>query len=350
MNDVLAVVVEAQSKKVSCRSKALQYKSSAPGTWLEWTTAQKSLYVQLFLEGNYNHLVLRYRCGAPPLTTLRTWAAKVQEGEPLEGYGTNSGLSRTEEETIRKFIKELKYEAAVFDLDTIAALGRKVAERSRGPGLAPVLDRQWAANFCRRHKMGCLKKITTERMPSTVSDLALDNKFRREFSDPVEQLQRYGVCIPEGEPQLLQAWAQLGLDETPLQYAPNLRGGYAAGEKQVRHYSSADKGQATATLVVNREGTVKVLQVLYRGKTSCCHARLDLPHGLRSCMHEDHAEEKCQTGNTFKRLMIKVDTEVAKDTRDHGVTQNYPCVIIMHWVGSHLDDEGLKRVDDAEIK
>ena len=211
------------------------------------------------------------------LTTLRTWAGKVREGEPLEGYGTNSVLSRTEEETILKFIKELKYEAAVIDLDTNAALGRTVPERSHGPGLAPVLDRQCAANFRRRHKMGYLKTIGTERLPSTVSDLALDNKWRRDLLDLVEQPQKYGVCIPEDEPQSLPAWGQLGLDETPLQYAPKLRGGYAAGEKLVRHYSSADKRQATAMPVVNREGTVKVLQVLRRGRTSCCHARLHPP-------------------------------------------------------------------------
>ena len=88
----------------------------------------------------------------------------------------------------------------MIDLDTIAALRRAVTERSPGPGLVPVLDRQWAANFRRRHKMGCLKKITTERLPSTVSDLVLDNKWRGEFLDLVEQPQKYGVRIPEGEP------------------------------------------------------------------------------------------------------------------------------------------------------
>ena len=140
------------------------------------------------------------------------------------------------------------------------------------------------------------------------------------------------------------------MDETPLQYAPKLRGGYAAGEKQVRHYISADKRQATAMLVVNREGTAKVLQVLHKGKASRWHVRLDLPHGLPAYMHEDHAEKKCQTGDTFKRLMIKVDTEVAKDKRDHGFALNYPCVVIMDGAGSHLNDCELKRVDDAEIK
>ena len=121
------------------------------------------------------------------------------------------------------------------------------------------------------------------------------------------------MCIPEGEPQSLPAWAKLGFDETPLQYAPKLGGGYAAREKHVGHYSSANKQQATATPMANRQGTVKVLQVLHRGKTSLCHARLDLPHGLPSYMHEDHAEKKWHTGDTFKSLMIKVDTAVAKD-------------------------------------
>ena len=72
------------------------------------------------------------------------------------------------------------------DPDTIAALARTIAEKSCGPGLAPVLDRQWAANF-RRHKMGCLKKSTTQRLPSTVCDLALDNKWKRDYLDVVEQ-------------------------------------------------------------------------------------------------------------------------------------------------------------------
>ena len=89
--------------------------------------------------------------------------------------------------------------------------------------------------------------------------------------------------------------------------------------------------------------------MLRRGKTSRSHARLDPPHALPSYMHEDHESKKCKTDETFKRLMIKVDTQVAKDRRDHGVAQNYPFVVIMDWVGSHVDNDELKRVDDAEV-
>ena len=90
--------------------------------------------------------------------------------------------------------------------------------------------------------------------------------------------------------------------------------------------------------------------MLHRGETSRGHARLDLPHSLPSHMHEDHAEKNCQTGDKFNCLMIKVDTKVAKDRRDHGVPQNYPCVVIMDCIGSHLNDDELKLVDDAKIK
>ena len=168
--------------------------------------------------------------------------------------------------------------------------------------------------------------------------------------DLVEPPQKYSVGIPEGDPQPLPPWRQLGLDEAPLQYAPKLRGGYAAGEKQVHYDSSVDKKQATATLVVNRCGTLKVLQLLHRGKTNRYHTRLDLPHGLPSHMHEDHAPKKCQTGETFKRLLLKVANEVAKDRCDYGITHNCPCVIIIGWVGVHLNDDELKRVGDAEAK
>ena len=344
MNDTLAAVVDATSNKVSCRSKARQYKSSAPPTWLHWLLAQKSPRMRLFLEGNYNHVVLRDSCGTPPLTTDRTWGDKVQEGEPLEGYGTNSVLSRAEEETILNFVKELKYDAAVIDLDTFAALGRTVVERSLGPGLASVLDRQWAANFCRRHKMHCLRKITTDRLCFTVPDLALYNKWRREFWYLIEQPQKYGLGIPEGDLQSLPPWALLGRNKTPLQYAPKLRGGCVTGEKQVRHCRNAEKRQATATRMVHREGTVKVRQVLNKGKPRGCHARLDLPHGLPSYMHEDHAANECQTGETFKRLMINVDTEVAKDRRDHGNRAELP--LYRHYGLGWKQCQG-RRVDEA---
>ena len=80
--------------------------------------------------------------------------------------------------------------------------------RSTGSGL-PRLP--WAFRA-----MPAPTKIRTEGLPSTVSALALDNEWRREFLDLVEQPEKLCGRIPEGEPQSLPAWAQLGLDETPL--------------------------------------------------------------------------------------------------------------------------------------
>ena len=49
--------------------------------------------------------------------------------------------------------------------------------------------------------MGCLKKITMERLPSTVSGLVLDNKWTRDCVELVEQPKKY--------PQSLLPWARL---------------------------------------------------------------------------------------------------------------------------------------------
>ena len=77
--------------------------------------------------------------------------------------------------------------------------------------------------------------------------------------------------------------------------------------------------------------------MLHREKTTRRHACLDLCHSMPSYMHEEQAEKKCQT-------------EMAKDKCNHGVAQNYPCVVIMEWVGGHPNDDELKRVNDAEMK
>ena len=55
-------------------------------------------------------------------------------------------------------------------------------------------------------------------------------------------------------------------------------------------------------------------------------------------------------GETFKRLVLNVDTEVAKDRGNHSVEHDYPCVIVMDRVGSHVNDDELKRVVDAKVK
>ena len=60
---------------------------------MEWTPAQKSLCVQPFLQANYYHIVGRYGCGVPPLTTLCTWANKVIQGEPLADW---KGMASTQ--------------------------------------------------------------------------------------------------------------------------------------------------------------------------------------------------------------------------------------------------------------
>ena len=182
MNDALAAVL-VQSYRCRPREcptvlKARHYKSSRLAAWLKWTQLPKAACLQEYLEGNYNDVVLHYGSEAPALNTLCSRVNKVQRGDPLDGYDTNSVPSHAEDKIILKFVKELEYEAVVIDVDTIVALATTVAE---------CLDRQRTANFRHRHRMGCVRKITIECLHSKVSDLVRNTKWRHDYLDLVQQ-------------------------------------------------------------------------------------------------------------------------------------------------------------------
>ena len=167
-----------------------------------------------------------------------------------------------------------------------------------------------------------------------MSDLALQRKSRHDYLHKVEQPQSFRVSIPDVTVSPYCGGAHVGLEETPLktislQYAPKLRRGYAAREQQVQHYSSAYKRHATPTGMNNSCGTVKVLHLLHIGNTSCYHARLDLAPSLSSHMHEDHKAKKGHTTETFRCLVLNVNTQVAKERPNHRVAHNYTCIINM---------------------
>ena len=61
MKDAPAAVLEAQTKKAFSSSKAHQYNSSLPRTWLQWTQPQKATCTQVYLEGNYSQCLVALR-------------------------------------------------------------------------------------------------------------------------------------------------------------------------------------------------------------------------------------------------------------------------------------------------
>ena len=215
----------------------------------------------------------------------------------------------------------------MIDLDAIAALRRTVAQRSRGHGLAPVLDRQYVVSR-RSRRSDCLLQCLTERS-TTNGDVNSWTSFSSLKSMVCVSLKVNPSCCRLGR---IWAWTR-----RPSSTRPSCAEGMQP-EK--------NRSDTTAVLTSDRAGprlwsTVKAPER--------CYKCLDLCHRLPPYMHEHQAEKRCQTGDTFKHLMIKVDTAVAKHRCDHGVAPNYPYVVIMDSVGGRLNDDELKRVDDAEM-
>ena len=118
----------------------------------------------------------------------------------------------------------------------------------------PVITRDWARYFIKKNRLGAIRRPTTDRCGLTPEDLADDNTWRQEFEHVRNNPRTYGLPCPGPVPPSMI----LGVDETPLQYAPRIRGTYVVGERvhQVHVHGAADKRQCTATPATTMSGEV----------------------------------------------------------------------------------------------
>lgn len=118
-------------------------------------------------------------------------------------------------------------------------------------------------------------RITSSRPPSTPQQIKDDKRWRRLYEKIVESPQQFGLPTSNPIPLCLQ----LACDETPAMYgaaSPKTITAPSEGTsecKQVR-VKAGDKRCCTATIVVDRAGRVPVVQLIWKGKSSKCHARV----------------------------------------------------------------------------
>ena len=151
-------------------------------------------------------------------------------------------------------------------------------------------------------------------------------------------------------------------DETPLQYAPKIKGTYCIGGQshQVHVHGAAEKRQCTATPVTASTGQactwfflfpyhldisslqVLLVQTLWKGRTSQSHPRCVPPPSV----YFDHSERKMQTSETWDRLLSNIEVKLVQWRALHGLSPGYPCLLICDNVGSH-NKAGLRRPEGA---
>ena len=93
----------------------------------------------------------------------------------------------------------------VVDREVLILLGTLATRhvRSLQPGTEPVLSRSWATSFRRRHKMSRLRRCTTDRPVSTVSDICQDNEWRVQVEEVVCSPADFGIILPDLGPTAL---------------------------------------------------------------------------------------------------------------------------------------------------
>ena len=114
--------------------------------------------------------------------------------------------------------------------------------------------------FCISHR---LRRATTDRHESSQEELKADDQWRKELKKVIDDKGLHPSMV-------------FGVDETPLQYCPRVKGTYTtAGQaKQLVILGSREKRCVTATPICSMDGRVPLLQIIWKGLSDQCHPRL----------------------------------------------------------------------------
>lgn len=239
---------------------------------------------QLYLEHGYQYLKTTI-LHCPPENTAKGWAVKsILGGEPARP-GRPSHLSVKEETILAATVRDLRSDGGVIDRETLIYLGKQTMrevccpplsvsvwlylsfKQVRGPETDfPTLTKDWVRAFRHRHSLGRLRRASSDRLRSTGEQLREDNLWREYFESLVKSPFDHGMGGIEGLP--IPERLQLGADETPILYMPQVRGTYeSVGVKQVQILGGRERRMITGTPVTSRAGDLHLMQMLWKGKT-----------------------------------------------------------------------------------
>lgn len=137
------------------------------------------------------------------------------------------------------------------------------------------------------------------------------------------------VCHP---PSLLLpptiAGMVLAMDETPLMYAPPVRGTYTVNgaEKQVVIIGTREKRAITGSPIIASNGELFAFQMLFKGGTDRSRPRLP-PTDTR--IWYDHSASHMQTSFTFGNMLTEIHRRLPEWRLAHGLPAGYPALVLL---------------------
>ena len=95
-----------------------------------------------------------------------------------------------------------------------------------------------------------------------------------------------------------------------------------------------------------------VFQTLWKGKSDQCEPKI--PEGaaklMSSIVFHDHAPNKTQTQDTFKRLLKQIEQKAAAICKVDGLPHGIPCVMVVDNVSSYFDKDEIMKLADCLYK
>ncbi len=208
--------------------------------------------------------------------------------------GRPTHLSSKEEQIVLNAVKFLRLKACPVDREVVQELARKAMSSVQNIALDKVmpLSQHWVKSFRKRHKLSRLRRATTDRGISTPVQIDDDNAWRQAYKAVCKDPVLYGIPLPAGGPTCLPLGMQCAVDETPLMYAPQVRGTYeeCGRSKQITLVAAREKRMVTGSPLVTRAGEMLLFQIIFKGLTRQCepprqpewHPKVFLDHAKKS--------------------------------------------------------------------
>ena len=168
------------------------------------------------------------------------------------------------------YLKKVRQRGGAISARIAMAAARGILRKCNGSMLAenggPIqLNRHWAHSLLKRMNF-VQRKATTSLSKLTMTDF---KERKREFLNDVATT----VEMEEIPGELILNWDQIGIRFVPSSTWTMER----RGERRVEMVGVNDKRQITAVFCSSAAGEFLPIQLIYTGKTDCCHPRYPFP-------------------------------------------------------------------------
>ena len=196
------------------------------------------------------------------------------------------------------------------------------------------LSRTWAVSILRR--MGYVQRRGSTQTKAKLSDEQI-SKLKHTYLAQISGMVK-AHNIP---PELIINWDQAGVKVVPSQNWTMEQ----QGAQRVEIAAINDKRQITITLAGTMSGELLPIQILYQGKTDCCHPKFSFPSGFDLW----HTPNHWANGETTIRFIKNIILPYIRSVRVESSVPNQAALVIYDAFRGHMGEQVQSLQEDNKI-